>query len=254
MPVAGIGSWRPSTEPPELQAAQLHGVRGLHRPYNLRAMTERVALGSLDLHELTSQLASGDPVPGGGSAAALGGALAAALVGMVAELTLGRPAYSAHQDAVEAVRDRAAELRTQLLELAEADAVAYQRVAAARRLPKGSDAERTARSATLGIAMLDAASVPLSTARAAREVLGLALRIAPIGNRNAVSDAGVAGLLAAAAVRGAVLNVRINLPYLPASEPLARDAAVEIALLDDVARHQQDEVLAAVDLQLRAEA
>jgi len=229
-------------------------VQGPHRPYNLRAMTDRVALGSLDLHELTSQLASGEPVPGGGSAAALGGALAAALVGMVAELTLGRPAYSEHDDAVAAVRDRAAELRAELLELAETDAIAYERVVAARHLPKGSDAERTTRATSLHSAMLDAARVPLSTARAAREVLGLALRIAPIGNRNAVSDAGVAGLLAAAAVRGAVLNVRINLPYLPASEPMRRDAAAEIALLDGAARHAQDELLAAVDLQLRPEA
>lgn len=217
-------------------------------------MTDTAKLGSLDLRELTSQLASREPVPGGGSAAAFSGALAAALVGMVAELTLGPPAYAEHGDAMVAVRDRAAELRVELLDLAEADAAAYDAVVRARRLPKESDAERTDRATRLRAAMLEAARIPLSTARAGREVLDLAVRIAPIGNHNAVSDAGVAGLLAAAAVRGAVLNVRINLPYLPADEPLRREAAAEIAQLDGAAQQVLDEVLTAVDLQIEREA
>lgn len=217
-------------------------------------MTDASALGSLDLRELTAQLASREPVPGGGSAAAFSGALAAALVGMVAELTLGRPGYAEHGDAVGTVRDRAAELRVELLDLAETDAAAYDAVVRARRLPKESDAERATRTTRLRGAMLEAARIPLCTARAARDVLDLVVRIAPIGNRNAVSDAGVAGLLAAAAVRGAVLNVRINLPYLPADEPLRHEAAAEIAQLDGAAQQVLDEVLAAVDLRLEAEA
>jgi formiminotetrahydrofolate cyclodeaminase len=63
----------------------------------------------------------------------------------------------------------------------------------------------------------------------------MAGRIAPIGNPNAVSDAGVAAQLAGAAVRGALLNVRINLPYLPAGEPLLETAPAEVARLQTAA-------------------
>jgi formiminotetrahydrofolate cyclodeaminase len=60
----------------------------------------------------------------------------------------------------------------------------------------------------------------------------------------------VAAQLASAAVRGAVLNVRINLPYLPADEPLRRDAAREAATLEAAAVQREDEVLSAVSLLL----
>ena len=81
-------------------------------------------------------------------------------------------------------------------------------------MPKESDAEREARASALRSAMLEAARVPMRIAVVAAEVLEMAERIAPIGNRNAASDAGVAAQLAAAGLRGALLNVRINLPYL----------------------------------------
>jgi formiminotetrahydrofolate cyclodeaminase len=83
--------------------------------------------------------------------------------------------------------------------------------------------------------MVTAAEVPLRTAQVAAEVLDMAQRIAPIGNPNAVSDVGVAAQLAGAAVRGALLNVRINLPYLPADEPLLDTAPAEIARLQTAA-------------------
>jgi formiminotetrahydrofolate cyclodeaminase len=213
-------------------------------------MANSSSLLQLRVQELADQLASAAPVPGGGSAAALSGALAAALVGMVAELTLGRPEYERHADAVVKARDQAAALRDQLLKLADLDAAAYDAVMQSRRMPKETDAEKAARASRLKAAMVDAAAIPLRTARVARDVLDLAVRIAPVGNRNAVSDAGVAALLASAAVRGAVLNVRINLPYLPANEPLRRDALKEIAELEAAAMQRQDEAMASVEMQL----
>ena len=79
--------------------------------------------------------------------------------------------------------------------------------------------------------MLAAADAPLRAARAAAEVVALARALAPIGNPNAVSDAGVAAELAMAALRGAILNVQINLPYLDPSEPLRDAAPAELAHL-----------------------
>lgn len=213
-------------------------------------MSDSTSPTQLSVRELVDQLASRAPVPGGGSAAAFAGALAAALIGMVTELTAGRAEYERHAAAVEAAREEAAALRAELLELADLDARAYEAVMDARHLPKTSEDERAHRSARLHATILEAAQVPLRTARAARQVLDLAVRIAPIGNRNAVSDAGVAAQLASAAVRGAILNVRINLPYLPADEPLRRDATLEIAELEAAAMQREDEAMASVEMQL----
>lgn len=218
------------------------------------ASTTTAAISELSVRQLADQLASRAPVPGGGTAAAMAGALGASLVGMVAELTIGRPDVAERQTVLEAIRDDARRLRSTLLDLAEADAEAYDGAMQARRLPKSTDEERSQRSAQMRRTMLEAARVPLETARRAREVLDLAVRIAPIGNPNAISDAGVAAQLASAAVRGAVLNVRINLPYLPADDPLRAEAAREAALLEGAARQREDEALSTVMLQLGKEA
>jgi formiminotetrahydrofolate cyclodeaminase len=192
-------------------------------------------LTDFSVKELTARLASREPIPGGGSAAALAGAMGAALVAMVAELTIGRADVSENQAELIELRDGALARQSALLDLAEDDATAYAAVVVARRMPKGDDAERDARGRILRSTMVTAAEVPLRTAQVAAEVLDMAQRIAPIGNPNAVSDAGVAAQLASAAVRGALLNVRINLPYLPADEPLLDTAPAEVERLQAAA-------------------
>lgn len=198
-------------------------------------MGDAITLSDLSFHELTNRLASHDPVPGGGSASGFAGAMAAALVSMVAELTRDDP------DAARlgaAARERV----SQLTDLAQADADAYAAVVAARRLPKSDDAERAVRSAALRRAMAQAASAPLQIAEASAAVLQLAAELAPIGNRNAASDVGVAGELGAAAVRGALLNVRINLPYLAADEPLRGSLPGETRRLEAIAASLADRI------------
>lgn len=203
-------------------------------------------LSDLTVRDLTARLASRDPIPGGGSAAALAGAMAAALVSMVAELSVGRADAAEHEDTLREVGDAAVQRRGALLDLAEDDAVAYDAVVRARRLPKESEAERETRASTLRVAMVEAARVPLRTAEVAAEVLELAQTIAPIGNRNAASDAGVAAQLGAAAIRGALLNVRINLPYLPADEPLRSSAPSDISRLERLADERERQTLEVV--------
>ena len=188
-------------------------------------------LRDLTVRELLARLATDDPVPGGGSASALAGATGAALVGMVVALTTGRPAAEGHEDELAELAKQSAQRSDRLQELAERDAEAYGAVIAARRMPRDTDDERNARAARVDEATREATLVPLETARTAAEVLALAERLAPIGSRNAVSDVGVAALLAAAALRGAAMNVRINLPYLPDGEPLREEAARELARL-----------------------
>lgn len=192
-------------------------------------MDER--LTELTVRRLIERLATSDPVPGGGSAAALAGAMGAALVHMVVELSTGRPAAEEHEHALAEVGEVATAAQSELLTLSEQDAVAYDAVVRARRLPRGSEEERQDRDARLAVAVREATRVPLETARVAAQVFGLAELLAPIGNRNAISDVGVAAALAATALRGAVLNVEINLPYLAPDEPLRGEAARRIGSL-----------------------
>jgi formiminotetrahydrofolate cyclodeaminase len=136
------------------------------------------------------------------------------------------------------------------MSLSQDDATAYNVVVRARHMPKDSEAERAARTSALEEAMKEAARIPLRAAVVASEVLDLAARLAPIGNRNAASDAGVAAQLAAAGLRGALLNVRINLPHLADDEPLRQSAPAEIARLERLATTGEKSALATVDQQL----
>jgi methenyltetrahydrofolate cyclohydrolase len=205
-----------------------------------------IPLSDLTIRELTTRLASREPIPGGGSAAALAGAVGASLVSMVVELSLGRPDAAAHEATLRVVGETATARRSELLDLAEADSAAYASVVRARRLPKETEADREASALALRNAMVEAVRVPLRTAEIAVEVLELAQTVAPIGNRNAVSDAGVAAQLAAASVRGALLNVRINLPYLPTDEPLRASAPDEVTRLERLASERERDTLEAV--------
>lgn len=204
------------------------------------------SLSELNMRELTARLASSEPIPGGGSAAALAGAMGAALVSMVVELTVGRPDAAEQAETLRDLGEGAGLRMSALLDLAEEDAIAYAAVVRARRLPKDTEADREARADALRMAMVEAARVPLRTAEVAAEVLALAHAVALIGNRNAASDAGVAAQLAAASVRGGLLNVRINLPYLSADEPLRTSAPVDAARLERLANEQERATLEVV--------
>lgn len=168
-------------------------------------------LTGLTVEEFTEALAAPAPTPGGGSASAQAGAMAASLIRMMCDLTLGREAYRAHEEAVQGIRGRAESLRKDLLALVDRDAQAYDSVIQALRLPKGTPAEKTERAAALGRANLFAIETPMAIADACAVLMGLAGELALKGNANAVSDVGAAALLAYAGLRGAILSVRINL-------------------------------------------
>jgi formiminotetrahydrofolate cyclodeaminase len=190
-------------------------------------------LNDLPARQLIERLASGDPIPGGGSAAALAGAMGAALIEMVVTLTVGRPAAADHESELTQIAVAATGLRSELLNLVELDAFAYDAVVRARRLPRETDLEREARAVQVAAATREATRAPLQTARLAERVLALAERLAPIGSRNAVSDVGVGALLAVTSLRGGVLNVRINLPSLDPGDPVRDEAETEVTRLLD---------------------
>jgi glutamate formiminotransferase/formiminotetrahydrofolate cyclodeaminase len=171
--------------------------------------------GGIGLGTFVASVASPAPTPGGGSVAAHAGALAAALTQMVAGLTVGRKRYASVEGEFKELAVRAAELGQRLSALVELDAKAYEAVTVAYKLPKEPEEAATRRDAAITAALIGAAEVPLETARACAEVVDLAEVAAARGNSNAVSDAGVAALLADASCRGAAYNVRINVAALP---------------------------------------
>ncbi len=155
------------------------------------------------------EVASSSPAPGGGSVAASAGALGAALSAMVCRLTVGKKQYEDVKDELTQVRDEVDTLRSELTRLIETDKQAFNKVMESFRLPRGPQRDKAVEEATQRAAL-----VPLTVMRKSLEVLKLAIIVAQKGNENSISDAGVAGLMAMAAVDGAWYNVRINLTSL----------------------------------------
>ncbi len=170
-----------------------------------------MTLLDLTTGELLDRLASPDPTPGGGSAAALSGAVAAALVAMVASMAKSRTGAVHERERLDAALGWAREAGARLRALVDDDAEAYDAVVAAYRLAKGTDDEKAARKAAIATAMARATDVPLYSAEACLVVLKAAQEAAAHGNPNAVSDARTGGAMAYAGLTGAAENVRINL-------------------------------------------
>ena len=157
------------------------------------------------------QLASNAPAPGGGSVAALSGALGAALVSMVCNLTLRKKGYDDVQDDIKDLVARSEVLRHELTDLLEEDVAAYTAYSQAAKMPRTTEEEKAQRKEAMQAALKNATDVPIRIAEAAVKVMGLCRPAAEKGNKWAVSDAGVAVLMAEAALRSAALNVLINL-------------------------------------------
>ncbi|MGE5199945.1 MAG: glutamate formimidoyltransferase [Rhodospirillaceae bacterium] len=188
------------------------------------------------------EVSTESPAPGGGSVAALMGSLGAALATMVANLTVGKKGYESAWEELAALAERGQTLKDQLSRAVDEDTEAFNRVMEAMRLPKGTPEQQAARAQAVEAANRAAAEVPLQTARLCLEAIALAATAAERGNRNSVSDAGVAALAARAGVEGAALNVRINLGGITdaAFKAHATEAA---AALEDDARRRCDGVL-----------
>lgn len=166
------------------------------------------------LADLLDAFASTDAVPGGGSAAAVAGALGVSLLLMVAGMTKTK---SGAPEETADLADAAARLRSvrnTLIALIDRDSDAYRGVIAAFKRPKGSEQEQSARARAIDDATRAATDAPLDTMRACQQALGGAVVVAKNGNRNASSDVAVAIELLLAAMRGAHVNVDVNLKGL----------------------------------------
>ncbi|MEG1501421.1 MAG: cyclodeaminase/cyclohydrolase family protein [Clostridiales bacterium] len=159
-------------------------------------------------------LAGKSAVPGGGGAAALGSALGLALTNMVSSLTVGKKKYAQYEEEIQEMLKAGLILQRDILELVEADAAAFAPLAKAYGLPANTPQEQAAKKEAIAEASKDATSVPLLIAEKTYNAMLLARRIAEIGSRLAISDAGCSILFLQAALGAARYNILINLPML----------------------------------------
>lgn len=149
-------------------------------------------LAELTVKEFLDKVAGSDPVPGGGSIAALNGAVASALTAMVAGLTVGKKGYEEHEELMKHISRLSIGQQELFVEYIDRDSEAYDRVFGCFKLPKTTDEEKAARSAAIQEATRFAALIPMQVARNACELMEIIADVARLGNRNAITDACVA--------------------------------------------------------------
>ena len=166
---------------------------------------------AMTLPELLDAFASNEPVPGGGSAAALAGAVGTSLLIMVAGLPTTRTGTPEEAADLAEASARLRHLRDAFASLVQEDSDAYAAVVAAMKLSKATDADKRARRAAVETAMHRATETPLETMRCCQQALRGAIIVAANGNRNAATDTASAVELLLAGLRSAALNVDVNI-------------------------------------------
>lgn len=160
----------------------------------------------MTIREFAAASASKAPVPGGGGVSAMCGALSASLAEMVTHLTAGKKRYAQYEEEIQTIMKQAEELRVQLLECIKKDAEAFEPLARAYAMDRNAEwyAEK------MEACLHEAARPPFMILEYCTKVIELDERLAVIGSKLAVSDAGTSVMLAHGAMYGAYLNVRVN--------------------------------------------
>ena len=171
-----------------------------------------------NLREFANELSVDSPAPGGGSTAALCGALSASLSSMVSNLTVGKKEYKNVQKDVKEIAVKAQSLKDEFLRAVDLDTIAFNKLMEAYRFPKKTEEQKQERDQAVEKALKEATLVPFGVLKKSIDALNLAREIALKGNKNSLSDAGVAGLTAQAAAEGGYYNIKINLPNLQDNE------------------------------------
>ena len=172
-------------------------------------------LKDLKVMDFLEELSSKAPTPGGGSAAALAAATAASLTCMVFNLTIGKKMYDDYSDEIkneiQVNLEKSIILKDLFVELMEKDADAFSGVIKALKMPKETDEEKVKRNDAISKGYVSALEVPLELVTKAYGLYSCIEVSAAYGNKNAISDAGVAVLMLQSAIESAILNVKINL-------------------------------------------
>lgn len=197
--------------------------------------------------EYLEKTASGEPVPGGGSIAALSAAAAASLTEMVANLTIGKKGYEAVQAEMRDIARAASKLRDKFIGDIDNDPQAYQQVIAAFKLPKGTETQEQRRSEAIQDGLKNAALIPMSVAEEGFNIMDLAKKVIEKGNKNAATDGAVAAMAARTAVMAALYNVRINLTAIT-DEAFVEKLSQKVKALERQVEEKEKAILASIDV------
>ena len=204
-------------------------------------------LVNMSVENFLSETASNSPVPGGGSIAALSAAFSAALTQMVANLTNGKKGYEEVQEEVKIVGEKASKLKNVFVEYIDKDSEAFTEVMNAFKLPKHNPKEVEIRKNSIQEATKKAALIPLSVARVAYEMMDITKVVVVKGNKNAVTDAAVATMLARTAVLSALYNVKINLTSIKDRE-FVEKVTKEVNKLEKDVKLKEEDILSKIAL------
>lgn len=199
-------------------------------------------LKELGLQAFLNQLESNEPVPGGGSVAALSSALSVALGAMVANLTVGKNNYEAVNDDMKAVADRMSNHKVYFVDMIDKDATSFDSVMKAYKLPKETEEEKAHRTRMIQEGMKYAASVPFEVAEKTSELFDDLAFLVENGNQNAQTDALVAAMMARTAILSALYNVKINLGSIK-DEAYVTDMNTKVKALEEKAISEEKRVL-----------
>ena len=200
---------------------------------------EELSLSAM-LGSFADQVASSEPVPGGGSVSAHSGMMAAALGQMVCQLTIGKKKYIEVEARAKEIRTDFERLGARLKDLIAEDAGSFAAVMRALKMAKETDEEKAERARQIEAATRVAILVPMETAVCALDVLRRLAELAKIGNQNALSDVGVGAQLANTAVKGAAYNVAISLPGLTSKDEAEQHRQQAASLVAEAARLAAD--------------
>lgn len=200
-----------------------------------------------NITDFVATTASNEPVPGGGSIAALAGALAAALSEMVANLTIGKKKYVEVEAEMIEIAAVLQNKREKLIELIDKDASSFDDVMKAFKLPKETEADKAKRTEAIQEGTKYAASVPLDTAKVAFSIMEYSKVVVEKGNKNAVTDGAVSAMMARTAVLSALMNVKINLGSIK-DQAFVENMTKEVIELEEKAIKFEQEILKSVVL------
>ena len=192
------------------------------------------------------ELASNSSTPGGGSVAALAGALGAGLISMVGNLTVDKKKYEDVEEDIKKIISSSEKLRYELSQLIEEDVKVFNNFMATYKMPKETEDEKKIRTEKIQESLIEAARVPLKTAYKCLDIMILSQEVAEKGNLNVISDAGVAVLMAEAALESALLNVKINLRMIK-DEKIKEELSSSIKELLLKEEGQKEKVLGIVE-------
>jgi glutamate formiminotransferase/formiminotetrahydrofolate cyclodeaminase len=207
---------------------------------------EKKKLNDMTVSEFSDETASESPAPGGGSVSAYMGSLGAALATMVANLSSHKRGWDDYWKEYSDWADKGIALQARLKELVDEDTEAFNKIMEAFKLPKTNEEEKARRKQAIQDATKNAILVPYRIMEKSYEAFEVIEAMVEKGNPNSVTDAAVGALAVRSAIKGALLNVRINAGDLE-DKDFVNDIIAKGTEMEQKAEKKEQEILQKVE-------